>query len=70
MDQTADRQRSHLFTLRVWPEYLGDGRTEWRGQVRHVPSGETYYFREWPALVAALQQELLELEAKVDNSGP
>ena len=44
--------RSHLFTVRLWSEALGDGRAEWRGQVRYVASGETRYFRDWSALAA------------------
>jgi len=40
-----------LFTVRVWREELGEGRSEWRGQVRHVLSGETRHFRDWPSLV-------------------
>ena len=50
--------RSHLFTVRLWSEALGDGRAEWRGQVRNVASGETRYFRDWPTL-AALFLEML-----------
>lgn len=44
--------RSQLFTVRVWQEELDGGRSEWRGQVRHVLSGETCYFRDWLSLVA------------------
>jgi hypothetical protein len=33
--------------VRMWLEPLGDGQTEWRGKVQHVPSGESRYFREW-----------------------
>ena len=51
---------SDLFTLRLWMEELGDNRTEWRGQVQHVPSGETRYFREWPSLEAFLLTKLQE----------
>jgi len=46
---------SQLFTLHLWLENLGGGAAEWRGQVRHVPSGETRYFRDWPTLIAFLQ---------------
>jgi hypothetical protein len=46
--------RSHLFTVRLWLEDLGEGRTEWRGQVRHVLSGEVRYFRDWPTLITLL----------------
>jgi hypothetical protein len=46
--------RSHLFTLRLWAEDLGDEGTEWRGQVQYVASGETRYFRDWSSLFALL----------------
>ena len=61
MDRSQEPNRSHLFTLRLWPEALGDGQFEWRGQVRHLASGETHYFREWPVLVAFLQDALPDL---------
>jgi hypothetical protein len=48
--------RSHLFTVRLWLEPLGEGQAEWRGQVRHVPSGEARYFRDWEALQAFLER--------------
>ena len=47
-------QRSHLFTVRLWLEDLGHGRVEWRGQVQHVLSGETRYFRDWATLVEVM----------------
>jgi len=53
---------SQLFTLRLWPEELGNGQVEWRGSVQHVPSGQQRYFREWPALVAAVQEILAACE--------
>jgi hypothetical protein len=53
--------RTHLFTVRVWREDMGDGQWEWRGKVQHVLSGEAFYFREWQELIAhvktALQKE-------------
>ena len=49
------RAGSHLFTVRLWHEDLGDDQVEWRGQVTHVLSGETHYFREWQELEARLQ---------------
>lgn len=45
---------SHLFTLRLWHGVLGDDRVEWRGQVTHMLSGESHYFREWQKLEAHL----------------
>jgi hypothetical protein len=44
--------------VRLWPEELGNGQVEWRGSVQHVTSGQQRYFREWPALVAAVQEML------------
>ena len=41
--------------VRVWREDLGNGKTEWRGQVKHVTSGEVRYFREWATLVKHLK---------------
>lgn len=45
---------SHLFTIRIWLEELGNSRSEWRGQVQLVTSGETRYFRDWAALITHL----------------
>lgn len=59
-------QRSHLFTVRVWAEPLGDGQLEWRGRVQHVLSGERRYFRDWPAL----ERFLLEKAAELDSGEP
>jgi hypothetical protein len=54
----SELARSQLFTVRVWQENLGEGRTEWRGKVQHVLSGEVRYFRDWPALIACLREIL------------
>jgi hypothetical protein len=62
MDKSQEHQRSHLFTLRLWPEALGDGETEWRGKAQHVLSGEARYFRDWAALVAFLEETLPTLD--------
>lgn len=56
MHDDATHPASHLFMLRVWREALGDGQSEWRGQVRHVLTGETYYFRQWDQLREMLQR--------------
>jgi len=57
-------QRSHLFTVRLWAEPVGDGRREWRGRVQHVLSGERRYFRDWPALERYLLEKVQELDAQ------
>ena len=57
-EMEQQQHSSHLFTLRLWREELGGGETEWRGKVLHVTSGEVRYFREWPTLIAFLEQVL------------
>ena len=59
---TEPNQRSYLFTVKVWHEPLGEGRTEIRYQARHVLSGETHGFRDGTLLIAFLQTKLDELE--------
>ncbi len=54
----TQRPQAHLFTVRVWLADLGDGRAEWRGQVRHVISGRVRYFRDWPSLTTIVQEML------------
>ena len=54
--------RSYLFTVKVWREPLGGGRTEIRYQAQHVLSGETRGFRDGALLIAFLQTKLDELE--------
>ncbi len=67
MDKAHPPSRTHLFTVRVWLEDLGEGQTEWRGEVQYVVSGEIRYFRDWPALVA-LFQALLPKKVEQDDS--
>ena len=42
---------SQLFTLRVWVEELENGRFEFRGTLKHILTGETHHFRDWPTLI-------------------
>ena len=42
---TEQRDRSHLFTVRLWLEPVGVQEREVRGEVRHVLSGDTCSFR-------------------------
>jgi len=58
VQDTRKLPHSHLFTVRLWLEDLGEGRTEWRGKVQHVTRGEARYFRDWAMLIAALQEML------------
>jgi hypothetical protein len=41
--------RSHLFTVRVWPEAVAGG-LEFRGSARHLASGSVARFRTWSGL--------------------
>jgi len=50
--------RSQLFTLRVWPEEVDEGETEWRGKLQRVVDGDTFYFRDWGAMLVLLRQIL------------
>ncbi|MBM4460780.1 MAG: hypothetical protein FJ011_23980 [Chloroflexi bacterium] len=58
MDHNRLPHQSELFTVRLWPEELGEGQFEWRGRVQHALSGQTGYFREWSGLIAFLTQAL------------
>ena len=51
----------HTFVVKVWlePSELAESQGEWRGEVRHVLSGETRYFRTLQN-VAPSMQELLD----------
>ena len=61
MEQQQDS--SHLFTLRIWREELGEGEAEWRGRVEHVISGEVCYFRQWMTLIYFLLAVLADKES-------
>ncbi len=67
-DKARSAHRSHLFTVRLWVEELGDGQTEWRGQVQHVLSGEKRYFRDWATLVEVVAAMLARLEGNEASS--
>ena len=54
MDESPRRPPSYFFTLRLWLAEAGSGQPQWRGKLQHVPSGETRYFQDWPALVVCL----------------
>jgi hypothetical protein len=58
MDTAHLPSRSHLFTVRVWCEDLGQGQTEWRGEVHDVESREVRYFRDWSTLLTLVQAML------------
>jgi hypothetical protein len=70
MPDQPQTPRSHLFTLRVWHEDLGDGRQEWRGKLHHVANDEVTYFRGWAALLPVVLAMLRRagVTTSVDNA--
>ncbi|HEX9937496.1 MAG TPA: hypothetical protein VGB15_10245 [Longimicrobium sp.] len=51
--------QSHSFVMRLWEEPAGgDDGGELRGEIRHVPSGTTAYFRRLEGVAAALRRLL------------
>jgi hypothetical protein len=60
MDENRKSSHSHLFRVRLWVEDLGSGRSEWRGKVHHVLSGQERYFRSWKELQEHMQAALGE----------
>ena len=49
---------SHLFTIRLWAEVLGDDQQEYRGKVQHVVSSEACHFRDWTTMEAFMKEKL------------
>ena len=63
--------RSQLFTVRVWPEEIGEGHVEWRGRVQYVANGETLYFHDWQVMLAFVQATLdAQIELLEKREGP
>ncbi len=58
MSSDADRERAHVFMLRLWLPAQGATTAEWRGKVQSLPDGEAYYFRDWEGLRGHLQSML------------
>ena len=64
MEPDRPLQRSHLFTIRLWTEPLGEGQVDRRGRVQYVLSGERRSFRDWSTFVDYLEAKLAELDAE------
>ncbi|MEZ4868527.1 MAG: hypothetical protein R3C14_44770 [Caldilineaceae bacterium] len=56
MSNSPNLARSHLYTVRLWREELGDGQWEWRGAVKYITTGEERYFRDWGGLKAIMAE--------------
>ena len=59
---------SNIFVLRVWLEELGNGQSEWRGQLQQVSSGEVHYFRDWQTMIGYLMEMLPS--TRIDGKPP
>ena len=59
---------SKVFVLRVWLEELGNGQSEWRGQLQQVSSDDVHYFRNWQTLLSYLSS--LFPPAQTDGKPP
>jgi hypothetical protein len=68
-DMSDLHRRTHLFTVRLWVEQVARDRTEIRGRVQHVLSGEVGYFRTWPQLANFFEARLAESTASDASSG-
>jgi hypothetical protein len=42
-------QEAHSFVIRIWKEPAGT-RSEWRGWINHVQSGQCHHFRDSSAI--------------------
>ncbi len=60
MNDPARSPPVNLLTLRLWQEPLGDGRQEWRGEIKHLFTGEVRYFRRWDELAMLVPKMLNE----------
>ncbi len=69
MEQEPQHRGSRLFTVRLWQEELGGGRSEWRGRAQDIVTGTAAYFRDWPGLIAALSRLLEAADASPDDPG-
>ena len=57
----ATPAQAHSFVLRLWAEPGGGDVEELRGEIRHVPSGATAYFRRLEGVAAALRKVLRQV---------
>ncbi len=67
MEQEPQHPGSRLFTVRLWQEELGGGRSEWRGRAQDITTGAAAYFRGWPGLIAVLSRLVEAADALPDD---
>lgn len=58
---------SRSFTVRVWQEDLGEGRSEWRGSVELLGTGKKHYFRGLSQVSEIIAAALGEISSKEEK---
>ena len=58
-----------IFTLRLWQEPLDHDRSEWRGEVKNLSTGEVRYFRKWEEIAALVPKMLHDFDFYDDRQG-
>ena len=53
-----ESDQTHLYSVRVWKESTAENSGEYRGQIRHVVSGETRHFRTWLTLIEFIVEQI------------
>lgn len=70
----TDPRTSHTLIVRLWPEprEMGgrEGESEWRGEIRHVPSGAQAYFRGLDGLAATIRDIIENGGERVTQAPP
>jgi hypothetical protein len=59
-DKPKTPDSSHLFTIRVWVESVNQDTRQVRIQVKHVLSGATRTFLQWPQAIAFIEAQIQE----------
>lgn len=64
-NNAADQQfpKTHLFTVRLWQTGPDHEKSQFRGKVQHVLSGEVRYFGDWRTLREFLVNQSREADA-------
>lgn len=70
VSQTSPPSTSEIFVLRLWPEAVGGGRREWRGEIKNLATGEVRYFRRWEEVAELLPTMLGDNPAAAVRSAP
>lgn len=63
----AQQTPSYLFTLRVWVEDVGNGRSEIRGVLKYILTGETQHFRDWHTMSQLIETFILSPQSETSG---